>query len=136
MKIGSARGQKAHLDGPFQIGRVPRLEVSRFLRNLAPPEALILDIALQLPRIDRAGAAVAAIGAAPARQQADAGTALVIDDVVGIETGKFCRTVGIDEPGQIEPRAELDQHVLKRPHVAIGLDHGLANGVGGSFRGR
>ena len=127
-------GQKAHLGRPFQIGGIPRLEVMRLLRHLAAPEALIFDVALQLPRIDRAGAAVAAIGAAPARQQADPGTALVIDDVVGIEAGIFRRAVGIDQSGQLQPRAELDQHVLERPYIAVGLDHRLANGVGGGFR--
>ncbi len=71
-------------------------------------------------------------GAAPAGEQADAGLALVADDVVGVVA--IARLAGSgDEARQSQARAEVDQHVLKRPHVAIGLHHRLADGVARPF---
>ena len=32
--------------------------------------------------------------------------------------------------GQAEPRAEIEQHGLERPHIAVGLDDRLADGIG------
>ncbi len=70
--------------------------------------------------------------AAPPGEQADAGLPLVADDVVGVVAIARLAAAG-DEPRQSQPRAEIDQHVLKRPHVAIGLQHRLADGVGRPF---
>ena len=72
-----------------------------------------------------------AIRAAEAGQRADAGRALVVDDVVRVVPGSAAGRLGVVKAGSAEPRAQLDQHVLERPHVAVRRDHRLADRVAG-----
>src|SRR5690242_17911755 len=93
------------------------------------PEAAMGDVLHELLRIGLAMPLLAAIGAAPAGEHADAGLALMIDDVVGIEARIFRLAIELDEARQLEPRAEIDQHVLEGPHIAIRGDHRLADRI-------
>ena len=72
---------------------------------------------------------LAAVRPAPSREHADAGLALMIDDVVGIEAGISRLAVEIDDARQTQPRAQIEHHILEGPHIAIGRHHRLADGV-------
>jgi cytochrome c-type biogenesis protein CcmH/NrfG len=91
----------------------------------------VLDVALHLVRVRRAGAGTLAVGAAPAREQADAGRALVARDEVG-EIAVLRAAVLVRHARQAQARAELEQHALERAHVAVRRQHRLADGVGGA----
>ena len=93
------------------------------------PVAAVVDVALQLIGIGLPLADPVAVLAAPAGQRADAGHALVVDDVVGVVAIPGAAVVLVDEARQAQARAELDEHVLERAHVAVGLDHGVADRV-------
>src|SRR3546814_8596299 len=60
-----------------------------------------------------AGADGIAVRPTPAGEHADAGLALVIDHVVCVAAGIFCAAIGVDQARQPQPRAEIDQHVLR-----------------------
>jgi hypothetical protein len=53
----------------FQVALVGVLEILMLRRQLVLPEAAVLDIALELVRVDLALAVLFAVGAAPARQR-------------------------------------------------------------------
>ena len=57
--------------------------------------------------------------AAPARQRANALSAHVINHVVCITAGVPGRTIGFDHAGQLESCPQLQQYVLKRPHLPV-----------------
>src|SRR5205807_9635309 len=105
--------EEARVDRPFEIGAVPRLEIARVLGNFAAPEALVLDVSLELMRIGRAGALTFSIAPAPAGQRTLFGPALMVDEVIGIEAGIPGCAVRADKIGEPEPRAEIYQHVLE-----------------------
>src|SRR3546814_14603279 len=67
---------------PFQVAAIGHREVSRVFRDRFAPEAVVVDVPLQLSGVRRALAVRFAILAAPAGEQADAGRAFVADDVV------------------------------------------------------
>ena len=123
------RGDEARRRRPIEIGLVGVLVVALFGRELVLVEAAFRDIGVELLRIGRAAAVRAAVGAAEARQRADAGRALVVDDVVRVAARIARRAVVGDEARQLEPRAEIEQHALERAHVAVGRDHRLADRV-------
>src|SRR3546814_5270879 len=58
---------------PFQVAAIGHLEVARVFRDLFAPEAVVVDVPLQLSWVRRALAVRFAILAAPAGEQADAG---------------------------------------------------------------
>ena len=93
------------------------------------PETAVFDIAVELVRVDRAGAVAVAVLAAPAGQRTDAGQAFVVHQVIGIPAGIFRRAVFVGQAGQPDTRAEIDQHRLERAHVAVGFDHRLADRI-------
>src|SRR3546814_18431972 len=66
---------------------------------------------------------------APAGQRADARRALVVDDVVRIAAGIDRRAALVGEARQLQPGAEVDEHVLERSDVAVGRADRLAAGV-------
>ena len=114
--------------GPVEIIAVGVLVVAHVLGQVMPVEAAVLDVALQLVRIGRA-AARSSSPSSP-RQPASGpmpGRALVVDDVVGIAAGILRRAVRLRPSPAGQPRAEVDQHRLEAAHVAVGLDHRLAD---------
>src|SRR6185369_3383274 len=82
-----------------------------------------------LLEVDRPRTLLIATRAAPAGERTDARLALVVDDVVGIAARIARAAVGVGESRQLEASAEIDQDVLERPHVAIGLDDRLPDRV-------
>src|SRR3546814_15162969 len=66
---------------------------------------------------------------APAGQRADARRALVVDDVVRIAAGIDRRAALVGEARQLQPGAEVDEHVLERSDVAVGRADRLADGL-------
>ena len=64
-----------------------------------------------------------AIFAAPAHQKTNAGCGLEIHDEIGIAF-ELSLALGCGEGGEFQARGDLDQHLLKRPAFAFGLDHG------------
>ena len=128
---------EAHPCRPLEIGAVRVLEVSAALRHAgAAPEALVGDIGVELLRVRRADAVLVAGLAAPAREHAEAGLALMVHQVVGIAAGIARRAVFFDQARQLEADAELDHHVLERADVAVGLDDRLADRIGGAVGDR
>ena len=117
VKLANDRGvidDEAHLDGIGQIVAVDVAEVLDAGRQFLAPEALVLDVAVQLIGIGLAVAGLIAVGAAPAGERPDAGAALMIDDVIGIAAGVFGLAVVVDHAGQAQARAEIEQNVLER----------------------
>ena len=124
------RGQPAGRVRRLEIGAVAVLEIALFRRQWAAPEAAVLHVAVELRRVRRADAVGAPVRPAPPGQRADPRRALVPDDVIPVAAGEGRCAVFRDEAREREPRAEVDQHVLERPHVAVGRDHGLPDRVG------
>ena len=123
---------EADLHGEIGPGGVPGLEIGGLLGNLRRPESAVFDVARDLVGIGRA-AAVAAAVAAPARERADAGAALVAGHVVGVVAIKR-RALGIDHAGELQPRAEVEQHRLEAAHARVAgagrLHHRPADRIG------
>ncbi len=114
------RADEAERLSPFEVIAVRHLVVAARGGHFAVPVAAVLDVARELLGIRCADAVAGAVGAAPAGEQANAGRALVLDDVLRIAARIFRVAVLGDQSRQLEPRAEIEQHVLERPHVAIG----------------
>ena len=74
-----------------------------------------------------------ALGTAPAAERPDAWPALVIDDVVRIASRITRCAFRRSKAGQLEPGADFDQHVLKRPDIAVGGDDRLTDRIGRPF---
>ena len=83
------REPEALVDRPLDVVAVGVPEVAHVRRQVVHVEAAVGDVLLELPRVGRAAAELAAVRAAIAGQRADAGPPLVIDDVVGIAAGKL-----------------------------------------------
>ena len=126
---------EAHGARVLQIRSIGMLVEARFGYQLALPETAVLDVALQLLGVGLAATRLAAIGAAPARKRSDPGPAFVMHQVVGVAVRKFRRPIRIDHARQGEPRAQIEQHVLERPHVALGRQHRLTDRVRQGRRG-
>src|SRR3546814_16266021 len=92
------------------------LEVVLRGRQLVLPEAAVLDVALELVRVDRPAPVLIPLLAAPAGQRADAGRTLVVDDVVGIAAGAFRTAVFLRQARQAEPGAQDDQQIRRGTH--------------------
>ena len=92
---------EADLLRPVEIGLIGVLVVALLRRELMVMEAAGLDVGLELLRIGRAAPVACAVRAAKAGQRADAGHALVVDDVVGIAAGIARRAVVGDEARQL-----------------------------------
>ena len=92
-------------------------------------ERLIVDVALPLLRVGLAAQVLVAARTAPAGEKADARRALVAHDEIGV-VAKLGRAVGIGERRQLQARAEIDQHLLPGPHVAIRRDDRMADRIG------
>src|SRR5262249_62037993 len=86
----------------------------------------------ELRGIWRALAGALAVRVAPPRKRSDAGPPFVIDDVIRIASRILRTAVLAHEAGQLEPRTEVEQHVLEGPHVAVGLHHRLPDRIGGA----
>ena len=71
--------------------------------------------------------------AAPTAERPDARPALVIDDVVGVASRITRSAFRRGKAGQPEPGADFDQHVLKRPNVAVRSHYRLTDSVGRPF---
>src|SRR5689334_17025227 len=104
------------------------LIVQSFRGMAVPPEATILDVALQLVWIGSTDASCLAIGPTPTSERADPRASLVADDIVGIVAVQRA-TIGIDEARQSKPGAQLDQDILKRTDIAIRLQHWLPDRI-------
>ena len=52
----------------------------------------------------------------------------MVDDVIGVVFVGGVAVV-VDETGELQPGAKLDQHVLEGPHVAVGRQDGLADRI-------
>ena len=132
--VGLGRVEDPGLHGPVLIGHVPRFVVLRRFRDVLHAKAAILDIAVQLRLVG--GAAPVGepmLAHAPAGQRADAWLALVMDDVIGV-VGEFLAAILGDEARQVQARTQLAQGRLEAAHVAVRLDHGPADRVGGGVR--
>ena len=123
---------KSHGGGVFEIFPVGMAEIALVVGQAVLPESLVLHVTLELRRIGPPGAMRLAAGAAPARQQADAGRALVIGDEIGIAALVSRPALVIDQAGQAEAHTEIKQDILERAHVAVRGEHRLADGVGGT----
>ena len=124
------RSDPAHAGGVFQIVLVGVLVIALIFGEFVAPETAVFDIAVKLVRVGRAGAVAVAGLAAPPRQRADPRRPFVVDQIIRVAAGIFRRAVLVGQSRQADPRAEIDQHALERPHVAVGLDHRLADRVG------
>ena len=115
------------------IGEIAVVDVAEELvlaGKLFPPVTAVLYIFVQLVRVGRALPGLRAVLAPPAGQRADPRLAFMVDDVVRI-AARIGRTAHfLDKSRQTQPGAQVDQHVLERPHVPVGLDHRLADGIG------
>ncbi len=127
------RVDEAHVLRPGEVFRVGVAVPVHAGRKLEAPEAAVFLVALDLAGIGRTTAMAFATFPAPARQQAEAGTAFMVDDVIGIAAGIARRALAGDETRKAETNAEVDQHVLEGPHVAVGRQHRVADGIGRSF---
>ena len=116
--------------GPVEIVAIRHLVVAARSRYFMVPIATVFDVALKLGGIRCANARLRSFRTTPTREQTDARRALVVDDVLRVAARVFCGTAGVDEPRQAEPRAEIEQDILERAHVTIGLHDRLANRVG------
>src|SRR5207244_9300847 len=85
------RQPHALVEGPLDVVLVDMAIVAHVLGQVVDVEAAVGDVLLELARVDLATAEVAAGLAAVAGERADAGPALVVDDVVGIAAGEFRR---------------------------------------------
>ena len=94
---------KTDVLGPVQIRFVGKLVIFLIVREVMRPEAPVLDILFELVRVRRAFAVLIAIFTAPARQRADSGATLMINDIVRIATRKLGLAVVIGHPRQLEP---------------------------------
>src|SRR5262249_27109602 len=112
-RIGAV--EESHCDRPFEIRAVPWLEIARFFRNFAAPEALIFDVPLKLMRIRRASALTLSIIPTPAGQRTETGPSLMVDEVIRIKTGILGRAARVDKVGEPESCTEFYQHVLEGP---------------------
>src|SRR5208282_2603438 len=101
--------------------------------QLMLPKTTVRDIALELTGVGRAMARLFALGAAPAAERPDARPALVIDDVVGVASRITRCAFRRGKAGQPEPGADFDQHVLKRPDIAVRGDYRLTDSIGRPF---
>ena len=63
------------------------------------------------------------------REEPDARRTLVADDEV-LVVAELRLAVGLRERREVQPAREIDEHVLPRSHVAVGLDHRMADRVG------
>ena len=70
------------------------------------------------------------IRAAPPAQRSDPRRVFPVDDVVLVASRVGRRAVFAAEPGQAQPVAQVDQHILKRPHVSVRLQHRLPDRIG------
>jgi hypothetical protein len=129
LKDRRGRGrQKSHVDREVEIRAVRHLVIFLLRHQFVMPESPIGDVALQLIRVRRASAELVAVLAAPARERADAGRAFVAHHVVGIIA--ILRLPGfVHHAGQTQPRAEVEQHGLERPDVAIQWHDRPTNGI-------
>src|SRR5579872_7505739 len=125
-RLGS--GKKTLVAGELEITEVRHLVVALILGQRMVPEAAVLDVALELIGIRSAAAELLSIRATPAGERPDARRSLVTHDVVGIVAISW-RAAVVDHARQLQPRAEVEQHRLKRPHVAVGFDHGMTDRV-------
>src|SRR5271156_2736636 len=100
---------------------------------MVAPEALVFNIALDLVGVGSALADRGSVGAAPAAERADAGTAFVVRNIIRIVAIQRS-AIALDESWQVQPCAKLDQHVLERTYVAIGRQYRLADRVGRTLR--
>src|SRR6185312_16982822 len=116
-----------------EISPVGMFVVELLGRQLMLPEAAILHVPLELPRIGRSSADRAGVLTAKAGQRPDAGGALVPHDVVRIR-GVERVAPRIHEIRQTEPAGKIEQHILKGPDVTPGLQHWNANGIGRTVR--
>ena len=123
------RGDQPHRRRALEIGLVGVLEIELLGRQLVFPEAAIGDVAVELLRVGCALALRVALGAAPAGERPDARRALVQSDIILVAAGITGRAVRRHESGEAEPRAQLDQHILERPHIAVGRDDRLADRI-------
>ena len=109
------------------------LEEQRFRRDMRREERPVLDVAVQLVRVDGPAPRPVAVDAAEPGERADARPPLVADDIVGIVLVEG-RSPAVDEGRQAKPRAEIDQDALEPAHVAVRLDHRPADRVADRIR--
>ena len=109
------------------------LEVALLRRQFKFPEAAIRDVALQLLRVRGPLALRRAVLAAPPGQRPDPRRALVQRNIILVTAGEARRALGGDKGRQPKLRAEFDQHILERPHVAVGRQHRLADRIPGTI---
>src|SRR5579872_1571726 len=121
-------GQKAFLACELEVTLVRHLVIALVLWQRVMPEAAVLDVAIELFGIRCTAAELTSIRAAPAGKRPDARRSLVAHDVVGV-VAIFWRAVVVDHARELQPRAEIEQHRLKRPHVAIRFDDGMTDRV-------
>src|SRR6516225_10935986 len=126
-RVGSI--DESHRDSGFEIGFVRVLEISLVFGQLMLPKTTVRDIPLELTWVGRALAYLFALGAAPAAERPDARPALVIDDVVGVASPITRRAFRCGKAGQPEPGADFDQHVLKRPNIAVRSHYRLTDSI-------
>ena len=124
LRLRNERGIRGGLQIVAIDAAHPALVVGPVMRE----EALRTDVGLPLLRIRFAAKRLFAILATEAREEADARRTFVVDDEVGVAS-EFARPVGFDERRELEPRRQLDQHVLPRPHIAVERQHRVADRI-------
>jgi len=122
------RAEERVLFRELEVILVRELVIAHVLRPSIGKERLVLDIFFPLLRIRRAAQVRFAVGASPAGEKTDAGQLFVVDDEVPV-VAEFARPVGAGKCRELEPRGELDQHLLPRPHVAVELEHRMTDGI-------
>ena len=105
-QIGLRRVIDAHADGPVLIGSVPRLVVVRPLRDMIDEEAAVFNIAVNLLGVRRPAPDILAVFAPEPGQRANARTAFVAGDVVGV-VFVFLAAVLVHETRQTELRPQI-----------------------------
>ncbi len=123
------RAEQRVLLGELEVVLVGVAVVAHVLRPSVREERLVLDVLFPLLRIRRAAQRRLTVRPAPAREEADAREFLVVDDEVAV-VGELARAVVARERGKFQPRGELDEHVLPRPHVAIRRENRMADRIG------
>ncbi len=132
----SRHGKPAHTDSLFQIGFVGKFVVGLLRCEFLLPETAILDIGVELRAVRRAASLPGSIRPAPAREWSDIRRAFMMNQIIGIAAGIERRPRLPDKTGQPQPDAEIEQNILKRPHVAVRLKNRLTNGIGRAMGAR
>ncbi len=125
---GIRRRIKANSLRQFEILFVGEAIKAHRLGQVILEKALVLDVALPLIGIGLTAQMGFAILTSPTGQETDPWSPLKVGDEV-LVAAELGRAIFLGEGRELEPSGQLHHHILPRPHVTIGLEDWVADGV-------